>query len=146
MEELQNDNQILSQQSERKWLRTVGVILSNLAIACLICCGMAFATIIILPIVWLLGFCLIIVTIGAILALIPNYWSKLLGLSDVINKFGIWMLKIGPYVAGAGIGFACISILLLALQKNKKNKGRIIATSIVCVFLIVGLILCIIER
>lgn len=117
-----------------------------LAIICVVACCLAFATVIIMPIIWLLGFFLIIITIGFIFAIIPGYWSKLNGLANAMDKVADLFLKIGPYVAGVGITLGVGAIVCLALDKSKKHTGKIIAVSITTAVLIAGLVLILIYR
>lgn len=125
-----------------KW----GGVFSKFVIICLILGSLAFASIILLPLVWLLGFLLILVTLGFIFALIPGYWSKLTGFGDTINKIGDFFLRVGPYVAGAGIAFCIMAILCFSLDKNKKHVKKIVLLSISLVLFIVGLIFILIKR
>lgn len=126
-------------------LQKYGVMLSNLSIVCLVCCLLSVFTVIIMPLVWLLGFLLILVTLGIIFAIIPNYWSKLEGFSETINKVNKFLLKIGPYIACVGIALAIASIVMLVLDKTNKNTKKIVVTLIACVLLIVCLVLCFVN-
>lgn len=143
--EEENSAQDKPTQTKSSKLRKFGVLFSNLSIVCLVFCVLALFTVILLPIIWLLGFMLIIVTVGFIFAIFPDYWSKLEGLTNTMNTLGEILLKIGPYVAGAGIAMSILAIVLLALDKNKKNTGKIVSTVIVCVLLVVSLIMCFIK-
>lgn len=85
-------------------------------------------------------------TLGFIFALIPGYWSKLTGFGDTINKIGDFFLRVGPYIAGVGIGFCVMAILCYALDKNKKHVKKIVLLSISLVVLVAGLVLILIKR
>lgn len=145
MEELETQPEENKTVIKKSKLQKYGVMLSNLSIVCLVCCLLSVFTVIIMPLVWVLGFLLILVTLGIIFAIIPNYWSKLEGFSETINKVNKFLLKIGPYVACVGIVLAIASIVMLVLDKTNKNTKKIVITSIACVLLIVCLVLCFVN-
>ncbi len=138
--------QTTEKTKEKSTLARFGNLFFVLSILCVVACCLAFATVIIMPIVWLLGFFLIIITIGFIFAIIPGYWSKLNGLANAMDKVADLFLKIGPYVAGVGIALGVGSILCLAFDKSKKHTGKIVAVSITTALLVAGFVLILIYR
>lgn len=145
MEEIKPTDEKTQTKAKKSKMKKFGTLFSSLSIVCLAFCVLALFAVVLLPIVWLLGFMLIIVTVGFIFAIIPDYWSKLEGLSNTMNTLGTVLVKVGPYVASAGIALSIISIVLLMLDKSGKNVGKIVSTSIVGVLLVVSLILCFIK-
>ncbi len=145
MEEIKIENP-QTEKPKSTALGKIGNLLFVLAIICAVACGLAFASIIIMPIIWIIGFFLIIITFGLIFKLIPGYWSKLAKFSNIMNDVGNFFLKVGPYVAGVGIALGVGAIVCLAFDKSKKHTGKIVATSIITILLIAALVLILVNR
>lgn len=122
------------------YLTRLGTILSNMAIVCVVFCMSSILSSILSVLLWILGLMLIFATLGSIFALIPNYWNKLVSLIEQSSQLLEKLIKVLPYIASVGLACAIVSIVLLAMDKNKKHTGRIIF-SIVASIIILAVIL-----
>ncbi len=122
-----------------------GKILSNLSIACAVI-GMSvvltfvlqFLTTVIVAMLGVLMFFAMILSVGTIFVVFPDWWSKTISVleslgpdknnivSTVYNTFG----QIGGYVALVGVAAAVISIILLNMDKTKPHKTRYITNGV----------------
>lgn len=119
------------------YLTRLGTILSNMAIVCVIFCMSSILSSILSVLLWILGMMLILATLGSIFALIPNYWNKLVSLMEQSSQLIEKLIKVLPYIASVGLACAIASIVLLAMDKNKKHTGRIIFSIVASIIILI---------
>lgn len=110
----------------------LGEILSNLSILSLIV-GICLFFSFFIPVLY---FCLLVFltlgTLGSVFALIPNFgewWALLPKLSSTIGS----TIPISLWVLGATSLLSLVSLILMAVDKNGRSRGRMIVTVIVAV-------------
>lgn len=118
----------------------LGKIFSNLSIVFLILCLCGILSFVSLAVILTLGFALIILTIGTIFVMVPNYWDILMSASQFTAKLASFFLdKFFIFVAFA-ILFAILSLILLKLDKQQKHTGRIVVSLIIIGIAIISII------
>ena len=127
------------------YLARTGVILSNISLACLIISLSSFLSVIFIMLSWILGFFLIIVSVGTIFAVIPNYWQLLTSSASTMSNVLAVLTRIAPYLAIVGVLASVASIVLLSLDKNKSHPARITFSAVVCGLIILSFVIILIE-
>lgn len=122
----------------------LGKILSNIAIVGVALCAFFILSQILAVMGFILGFMLIVLTLGLIL-LIPNYWEAInspLSLYDTLIAKGF--IAALPYILLISIVCCIASLVLLSLDKYEKHTGRIVFSYIIlalCVLIGISMIL-----
>ena len=118
----------------------LGKIFSNLSIVFLILCLCGILSFVSLAVILTFGFALIILTIGTIFVMVPNYWDILMTASQFTAKLASFFLdKFFIFVAFT-ILFAILSLILLKLDKQQKHTGRIVVSLIIIGIAIISII------
>lgn len=122
------------------YMSRMGKIFSNISIVSLVLLICAILTPLLNVLLYILGFMLILVTVGAIFAVVPNYWQLFMPFVSGSSTFSGNLLNLIPYILIVGIVTAIVSSILLFLDKKNKHKGRIIYTIVIGVILVVALL------
>lgn len=118
----------------------LGKIFSNLSIVFLILCLCGILSFVSLAVILMVGLALIILTVGTIFVMVPNYWDILMSASQFTAKLSSFFLdKFFIFVAFA-ILFAILSLILLKLDKQQKHTGRIVVSLIIIGIAIISII------
>ena len=120
--------------------RRMGKIFSNLLIFTLILCLCALLSFLSVVFVWLFGIVLIILTVGTIFAMVPDYFSRLSSASNVTSNIAEFFFDNFYIFVSLCLVCAIASIVLLALDKQNKHTGRIVLSSlaiVICIILII---------
>ncbi len=120
----------------RLYMTRLGVILSNISIVCLVICFFSVVSVIAYGLMFVLGLALIVLTLGIIFVVIPDYWNKLLASGEVFGKLAEAVFAAAPYLAGIGIACAAASIVLLLTDKHRSHTGRIVISSVILIIIV----------
>lgn len=123
----------------------LGIILSNVAVICVLFCLSSIVSVVISCILWMFGVVLILMTLGLILVAIPGYWNALVSSSDVIGKVSNFLIQAWPIISVTGIVCSVASIVLLALDRNQRHIGRIVFSSIIIGMIVLIMIILAVE-
>ena len=130
----------------RRNLAHVGIILCHLSIAGFLFVISSFLSTIAIILAFLLGLMIIVITVGTIFAIIPDYWDKLMSFMDGSGKFIEIVTKWSPTIGVVSIILCASSIVLLSFDlKWDKSKPRMIISCINMLFLLSAVILLLIS-
>lgn len=123
----------------------LGIILSNVAVICVLFCLSSIVSVVISWLFWVLGMVLIFVTLGIVLLVIPGYWNSLMSSGKIVANVANILLQAWPYISITGIACSVASIVLLALDRNQRHIGRIVFSSIVIGLIVIIMIILAVE-
>ncbi len=135
---------MLSKNELKNFLIRLGKIFSNLSIFMLVLCLCGILSFIFTGFIFLVGIVIIIVTLGTIFAISPNYFDQLTVAMNVSSSISSFFSNNSLIFAGLTILFAILSIVLLFFDKQTKHKGRIglsIFILIVALLMILAIVL-----
>ncbi len=115
----------------------MGKIFSNMSIICLVLCFVGVVSFISTAIILLIGLTLILVTIGTIFVLVPNYWDKLTSASRISAEISSFFLEHASLFITLTIILSIISLILLLVDRRERPVARIVISSIVVVLAII---------
>ena len=116
----------------RMELGMLGVILSNYSILSMFVMLSSIILVILHGIGIMLWVIFLVITLGAVLVIIPNY-MQLLSSNTLATQFLDFFVPMLPYLYWIALGTAVASIVLMNLGTGKKPTGHIVFSSIVCV-------------
>ena len=124
----------------KEFLIRLGKIFSNISILALLLCFSGILSFAATAFILLIGFVVIILSIGTIFAFVPNYFDILMSTSEVSVKISAFFLENFYIFASIAIIGAILSLVLLLLDKRTKHIGRIVISSIVIAIVIIVII------
>ena len=124
----------------KEFLIRLGKIFSNISILALILCFSGILSFVATAFILLIGLVVIILSIGTIFVIVPNYFDILMSTSEVSAKISAFFLENFYIFASIAIIGAILSLVLLLLDKRTKHIGRIVISSIVIVIVIIAII------
>ena len=124
----------------KEFLIRLGKIFSNISILALILCFSGILSFVATAFILLIGLVVIILSVGTIFAIVPNYFDILMSTSEVSAKISAFFLENFYIFASIAIIGAILSLVLLLLDKRTKHIGRIVISSIVIVIVIIAII------
>ena len=107
-----------------------GAILLNLSLAAVIFCALSLVSAILLGLIFLFGFILIILSLGIVFAVIPDYWQKLLGMAEIMGSVSGALALAAPYICPAAAVCALLGAILLCLDRYKRHTVRVVVAVI----------------
>lgn len=125
----------------KELLIRLGKIFSNISIFALILCFTGILSFVATAFIYFIGLSIIILSIGAIFAFVPNYFDILTSAAEISSKISAFFLKNFYIFASVAIVGAIISLILLLLDKRTKHTGRIVISSIVIAIIIIAIII-----
>lgn len=129
----------------KEFLIRLGKIFSNISILALLLCFSGILSFVATAFILLIGLVVIILSIGTIFAIIPNYFDILMSTSEVSVKISAFFLENFYIFASIAIIGAILSLVLLLLDKRTKHIGRIVISSIVIAIVIIAIIVVVTE-
>lgn len=123
----------------------LGIILSNVAVICVLFCLSSIVSVVLSLLFWVLGMVLIFATLGIVLLVIPGYWSSLMASGKIVANVANILMQAWPYISITGIACSVASIVLLALDRNQRHIGRIVFSSIVIALIVIIMIILAVE-
>ena len=118
----------------------LGKIFSNLSIIFLILCFAGVLSFVSTAFILLIGLMLIIMTLGTIFVMVPNYWDGLTNASQISSNISMFFLENSTLFISLAIGFAVISLIFLLIDKRERPVARIVISSIVVAIAIISMI------
>ena len=124
----------------KEFLIRLGKIFSNISILALLLCFSGILSFVATAFILLIGLVIIILSIGTIFVIVPNYFDVLMSTSEVSAKISSFFLENFYIFAVIAILGAILSLVLLLLDKRTKHIGRIVISSIVIAIVIIAII------
>lgn len=119
------------------YLTRLGVILSNLSIVALAISLSSIVTVVATMFTMIFGFMLMIISVGTVFIIIPNYWHRLISSAEVIGKVNEVIFKIWPAITIVGIVSAVASIICLCFDKTRSHIARIVVSGVVIACIVI---------
>ena len=117
---------MLSKNELKNFLIRLGKIFSNLSIFMLVLCLCGILSFIFTGFIFLVGIVIIIVTLGTIFAISPNYFDQLIVAMNVSSSISSFFSNNSLIFAGLTILFAILSIVLLFLTNKQNIKDELV--------------------
>lgn len=124
----------------REFSIRLGKIFSNISILALLLCFSGILSFVATAFILLIGLVIIILSIGTIFVLVPNYFDILMSTSEVSVKISAFFLENFYIFASIAIVGAVLSLILLLLDKRNKHIARIVISSVVIAVVIITII------
>ena len=124
----------------KEFLIRLGKIFSNISILALLLCISGILSFAATAFILLIGLAIIILSVGTIFVIVPNYFDILMSTSEVSAKISAFFLENFYIFASIAIIGAILSLVLLLLDKRTKHIGRIVISSIVIAIVILVII------
>lgn len=124
----------------KEFLIRLGKIFSNISILALLLCFSGILSFVATAFILLIGLVIIILSIGTIFVIVPNYFDIIMSASEVSANISVFFLDNFYIFASVAIIGAFISFILLMLDKKRKHTGRIVISSIVIAIVIIAII------
>lgn len=124
----------------REFSIRLGKIFSNISILGLLLCFSGILSFVATAFILLIGLVIIILSIGTIFVLVPNYFDILMSTSEVSVKISAFFLENFYIFASIAIVGAVLSLILLLLDKRNKHIARIVISSVVIAVVIITII------
>ena len=124
----------------KEFLIRLGKIFSNISILALLLCISGILSFVATAFILLIGLVVIILSVGTIFAIVPNYFDILMSTSEVSVKISAFFLENFYIFASIAIIGAVLSLILLLLDKRNKHIARIVISSVVIAVVIITII------
>lgn len=124
----------------RLFLTRIGKICSNISIVFLLLCLSAVLSFVTTAYIFILGLCVIILSIGTIFIAVPNFFDILMSGVEFSAKISEFFLQYWYIFVSFTILFSVVSLILLATDKTSNNVARIVISSVVLFFAFVVVI------
>ena len=109
----------------KMYIYHLGVILSNISMVCCILASLAIFSFIIPAVYFIALIGLVLVSIGTIFVFVPNFGSAFEFGADLSSEIIPKVIGAFPYLAAIALITAAVSMVLLLLDKNNRDWGRI---------------------
>ncbi len=130
----------LSKNDFKCFLIRLGKIFSNISIFSLILCFCGILSFVATAFILLIGLTIILLTIGTIFIVVPNYFEIIMSASQISAKISAFFLENFYIFVSIAIVGAILSLVLLLLDKRTKHTARIVVSSIVIAVAIITII------
>ncbi len=124
----------------KNFLVRLGKIFSNMSILFLIISICGLFSFVSVAFVCLTGVVIIVITVGTIFIINPNFGSLFMSAVDVSSKISTFFLENFYIFAGVTLATAVVSLVLLVLDRRTKHTARIVTSSIVIGIVILTII------
>ena len=130
----------LSKNDFKCFLIRLGKIFSNISIFSLILCFCGILSFVATAFILLIGLTIILLSIGTIFIVVPNYFEIIMSASQISAKISAFFLENFYIFVSVAIVGSILSLVLLLLDKQTKHTGRIVVSSIVIAIAIITII------
>ena len=89
-------------------------------------CLLASVSVFVVVTVAVIGMMLILVTVGLIFVIVPDYFDKFHAWLDGASSAAVFLGEIQPYPASAGIACAACAVVLLLLDREKRHIPSVV--------------------
>ncbi len=129
----------------RLFATRIGKICSNVSIVFLILSIAGILPFIALATILIIGFAIIVFSLGTVFITVPDFGSKLLSYIDISSQISAFFLQYWYIFVLITIALSVASLVLLATDKNESHVGRITVASIVLFITLVVMIVFIVK-
>ena len=130
----------LSKNDFFNFLIRLGKIFSNISILSLILCFCGVISFAATAFILLIGLTIILLSIGTIFIVVPNYFEIIMSASQISAKISAFFLENFYIFVSVAIVGSIVSLVLLLLDKRTKHTARIVVSSIVIAVAIITII------
>ncbi len=130
----------LSKNDFFNFLIRLGKIFSNISILSLILCFCGVISFAATAFILLIGLTIILLSIGTIFIVVPNYFEIIMSASQISAKISAFFLENFYIFVSVAIVGSILSLVLLLLDKRTKHTARIVVSSIVIAVAIITII------
>ncbi len=130
----------LARNDLKQFLIRLGKIFSNISIIALVLCFSGILSFVATAFILLIGLVIIILSIGTIFIIVPNYFDILMSASKISVSISAFFLENFYIFASIAIVGAVLSLILLLLDKRNKHIARIVISSVVIAVVIITII------
>lgn len=139
---MQNSHTTLIEKTEFKnFVIRLGKIFSNLSIFALVLCFSGILSFVATAFIILIGLVVIILSVGTIFALVPNYFDLLTSAASISAQISQFFLQNFYIFASIAILGAIVSLVALLSDKQTKHTTRIVISSIVIAVVVIAIII-----
>lgn len=127
-------------QDFMNFLIRLGKIFSNMSIVLVLLCLCGIFSFVGTAIVILICVYIIIITVGTIFIINPDFFSLFTNVVEVTGEISIFFLENFYIFAGLTIATSILSLILLVLDRRTKHVARIVLSSVVLAVALICLI------
>ena len=119
----------------------LGKIFFNLSIFFLVLCICGILSLISTVVMIVFGIVVTLATLGTVFVIMPNFWSNLISGINIAGNVSEFLMSNFYIFASIAVACSILSIIISALDKQNKHKGKIVIASIVLAVTIVSIII-----
>ncbi|MBS5852572.1 MAG: hypothetical protein ACLUG4_09470 [Bacilli bacterium] len=117
----------------KNFIVRLGIIFSNISIFSLILCYFGILSFISTAFILLVGLVIIVLTIGTIFIIVPDYFNIFMSVTDISAKVSAFFLDNFYLFISITILSSILSLILILLNKQTRYIGRIIFSVIIVI-------------
>lgn len=117
----------------KNFIVRLGIIFSNISIFSLILCYFGILSFISTAFILLVGLVIIVLTIGTIFIIVPDYFNIFMSVTDISAKVSAFFLDNFYLFISITILSSILSLILIFLSKQTRYIGRIIFSVIIVI-------------
>lgn len=117
----------------KNFIVRLGIIFSNISIFSLILCYFGILSFISTTFILLVGLVIIVLTIGTIFIIVPDYFNIFMSVTDISAKVSAFFLDNFYLFISITILSSILSLILILLNKQTRYIGRIIFSVIIVI-------------
>lgn len=117
----------------KNFIVRLGIIFSNISIFSLILCYFGILSFISTAFILLVGLVIIVLTIGTIFIIVPDYFNIFMSVTDISAKVSAFFLDNFYLFISITILSSILSLILILLSKQTRYIGRIIFSVIIVI-------------
>ena len=117
----------------KNFIVRLGIIFSNISIFSLILCYFGILSFISTAFILLVGLVIIVLTIGTIFIIVPDYFNIFMSVTDISAKVSAFFLDNFYLFISITILPSILSLILILLNKQTRYIGRIIFSVIIVI-------------
>ena len=117
----------------KNFIVRLGIIFSNISIFSLILCYFGILSFISTAFILLVGLVIIVLTIGTIFIIVPDYFNIFMSVTDISAKVSAFFLDNFYLFISITILSSILSLILTLLNKQTRYIGRIIFSVIIVI-------------
>ena len=136
----QSYNELNAKTELKNFLVRLGKIFSNIAILGLILSSAGIMSFVALAFTFIFGFLLIVMSLGTIFVLVPNFSDIWLSVADTSSKIASFFMQNFYIFAGITIVFSILSFVLLITDRQSKHTARLVISGVIIAILLIFIV------
>ncbi len=136
----QSYNELNAKTEFKNFLVRLGKIFSNIAILGLILSSAGIMSFVALAFTFIFGFLLIVMSLGTIFILVPNFSDIWLSVADTSSKIASFFMQNFYIFAGITIVFSILSFVLLIADRQSKHTARLVISGVIIAILLIFIV------